>query len=159
MPNNIIIGGYFDGYGLAERAGAKFATSEHVRFLADQTIMKGTARYDGKPVIAEAFVVMSLLNTSISATDVAFAPDEANTANGIVLNKAAVSVTVATGTSHTAKLIATTLPEGQAVTYTCADTSKATVSSAGVITGVDTGTTTVTVASGNAQAFCTVTVS
>lgn len=159
MPNNIIIGGYFDGYGLAERAGAKFATSEHVRFLADQTIMKGTARYDGKPVFPENFVVMSLLNTSISATDVAFAPDEANTAVGILLNKDAVSVTVAAGTQHTAKLVASTLPEGMAVTWTSADTSKVTVSSAGVVTAVDTGTTTVTAASGVANAFCTVTVS
>lgn len=159
IPDHIIVAGYFDLYTLAERAGQKFATSEHVRFLQDQTVMKGTARYDGKPVIAEGFVVISLQNTAVSATAVTFAADEANTANGIVLNKAAVSVTVATGTSHTAKLIANTLPEGQAVTYTCADTSKATVSSAGVVTGVDTGTTTVTAASGNAQAFCTVTVS
>ena len=159
IPDHIIVAGYFDLYTLAERAGQKFATSEHVRFLQDQTVMKGTARYDGKPVIAEGFVVISLQNTAVSATAVTFAADEANTANGIVLNKAAVSVTVATGTTHTAKLIANTLPEGQAVTYTCADTSKATVTSAGVVTGVATGTTTVTAASGNAQAFCTVTVS
>ena len=159
MPDNVFVGGYFDGYGLAERAGAKFATSEHVRFLADQTIMKGTARYDGKPVIAEAFVAMSLLNTSIAATDVTFAPNEANTAAGIVLNKSAASVTVATGTQHTAKLVASTLPEDMPVTWTSADTSKATVSSTGVVTAVDTGTTTVTAASGVANAFCTVTVS
>ena len=159
VPDHVIIAGYFDLYTLAERAGAKFATSEHVRFLSDQTVMKGTARYDGKPVIAEGFVVMSLLNTAISAGAVSFAEDTANTANGIVLNKSAVSVTVATGTQHTAKLIANTLPEGMACTWTSADTSKVTVSSAGVVTAVDTGTTTVTVAAGNALAFCTVTAS
>ena len=159
IKDDNIIGGYGDLYLLAERAGTEISTSEHVRFLADETVIKGTARYDGKPVIAEGFVVISLQNTAVSATAVTFAADEANTANGIVLNKAAVSVTVATGTTHTAKLIASTLPEGQAVTYTCADTSKATVTSAGVVTGVATGTTTVTAASGNAQAFCTVTVS
>ena len=159
VPDHVIIAGYFDLYTLAERAGAKFATSEHVRFLSDQTVMKGTARYDGKPVIAEGFVVMSLLNTAISAGAVSFAEDTANTANGIVLNKSAVSVTVATGTQHTAKLIANTLPEGMACTWTSADTSKVTVSTAGVVTAVDTGTTTVTVAAGNALAFCTVTAS
>ena len=157
IPDNIIFMGYFDLYTLVERAGQKFATSEHVRFLQDQTVMKGTARYDGKPVIAEGFVVMSLNNTGISASAVTFADDDANTANGIVLNKSAVSVTVATGTGHTAKLIANTLPEGMACTWTSADTSKVTVSSAGVVTAVDTGTTTVTVAAGNALAFCTVT--
>ena len=159
VPDHVIIAGYFDLYTLAERAGAKFATSEHVRFLSDQTVMKGTARYDGKPVIAEGFVVMSLLNTAISAGAVSFAEDTANTSNGIVLNKSAVSVTVATGTQHTAKLIANTLPEGMACTWTSADTSKVTVSTAGVVTAVDTGTTTVTVAAGNALAFCTVTAS
>lgn len=158
IPDNVIIGGYFDLYTLAERAGQKFATSEHVRFLQDQTVMKGTARYDGKPVIAEAFVVMSLNNTAISADAVAFAPDEASTATGIVLNKAEVTVTASSGTTHTAKLIANTLPEGLPVTWTVADSSTATVSSAGVVTGVASGSTTVTAAAGNALAFAAVTV-
>ena len=158
IPDNIIIGGYFDLYRLVERGGQKFATSEHVRFLQDQTVMKGTARYDGKPVIAEAFVVMSLNNTAISADAVAFAPDEANTASGIVLNKDAVTVTASTGTAHTAKMIASTLPEGLPVTWTTADSATATVSSSGLITGVASGTTTVTAAAGNALAFVAVTV-
>lgn len=159
VPENIIIGGYFDLYHLAERAGTRFMTSEHVRFLEDQTVFKGVARYDGQPVIAEAFVVMSLLNTAVSADAVTFAEDKANSANGIILNNSVATVTVATGTQHTAKLIATTFPEGQAVTWTSANTSYATVSSTGVVTGVATGTTTITAASGNANAFCTVTVS
>ena len=77
VPDNVIIGGYFDTYLLAERAGQKFATSEHVRFLADQTVFKGTARYDGKPVIAEAFVALGINNTTPNAT-MTFAPDTAN---------------------------------------------------------------------------------
>ena len=120
--------------------------------------MKGTARYDGKPVIAEGFVVMSLNNTAISAGAVSFAEDEANSAQGIVLNKAEITVTASTGTQHTAKLIANTLPEGLPVTWTVADSSTATVSSAGVVTGVASGTTTVTAAAGNALAFAAVTV-
>jgi HK97 family phage major capsid protein len=77
IPDNVIIGGYFDLYTLAERAGAKFATSEHVRFLQDQTVMKGTARYDGQPVIAEGFVAIGLNGTTPNAT-MSFAADEAN---------------------------------------------------------------------------------
>ena len=77
IPDNVIIGGYFDLYTLAERAGAKFATSEHVRFLQDQTIMKGTARYDGQPVIAEGFVAIGLNGTTPNAT-MTFAADTAN---------------------------------------------------------------------------------
>ena len=77
VPDNVIIGGYFDVYLLAERAGQKFATSEHVRFLQDQTVMKGTARYDGQPAIAEAFVAIGINNTTPTA-DMTFAPDDAN---------------------------------------------------------------------------------
>lgn len=77
VPDNVIIAGYFDLYLLAERAGTKFATSEHVRFLQDQTVFKGTARYDGKPVIAEAFVAIGLNGTTPNAT-MTFAADTAN---------------------------------------------------------------------------------
>ena len=77
IPNNVIIGGYFDLYLLAERAGQKFASSEHYRFLADQTVFKGTARYDGQPAIAEGFVAIGINNTTPNAT-MTFAPDDAN---------------------------------------------------------------------------------
>ena len=77
VPDNVIIGGYFDLYLLGERAAAKFATSEHVRFLQDQTVMKGTARYDGKPSIAEGFVAIGINGTTPTA-DMTFAPDTAN---------------------------------------------------------------------------------
>lgn len=77
VPANVIIGGYFDLYLLAERAGTKFATSEHVKFLADQTVMKGTARYDGQPSIAEGFVAIGINNTTPNAS-MSFSPDTAN---------------------------------------------------------------------------------
>jgi len=77
IPDNVIIGGYFELYILAERAGQKFATSEHVRFLQDQTVMKGTARYDGVPAIAEAFVAIGIGGTTPTAT-MTFATDTAN---------------------------------------------------------------------------------
>ena len=77
IPDNVIIGGYFDLYLLAERAGAKFMTSEHVKFLQDQTVFKGTARYDGVPAIAEAFVAIGLNGVTPNAT-MTFAADSAN---------------------------------------------------------------------------------
>lgn len=77
IPDNVIIAGYFDLYLLAERAGQKFATSEHVRFLQDQTVMKGTARYDGKPAIAEGFVAIGINGVTPTAT-MSFAADAAN---------------------------------------------------------------------------------
>lgn len=77
IPDNVIIGGYFELYLLAERRGQQFATSEHVRFLQDQTVMKGTARYDGLPVIAEAFVAIGINGVTPNATMV-FASDTAN---------------------------------------------------------------------------------
>lgn len=77
IPDNVVIGGYFDLYLLAERAGTRIGQSEHVRFLDDQTVFKGTARYDGLPVIPEGFVVIGLNGTTPTA-DMLFAPDEAN---------------------------------------------------------------------------------
>ncbi len=77
VPDGDIIFGYMDMYLLAERAGTELATSEHTRFIEDQTVFKGTARYDGKPVIAEAFAVTSI-NNVMPATTAAFAPDRQN---------------------------------------------------------------------------------
>jgi HK97 family phage major capsid protein len=77
IPDNVIIAGYFDLYTLAERAGQKFAQSEHVRFLQDQTVFKGTARYDGAPAIAEAFVAIGIKGATPTAA-MTFATDTAN---------------------------------------------------------------------------------
>ena len=60
IPDDTIIFGYFKNYVLAERAGTKIAQSEHVRFLEDQTVFKGTARYDGDLAIREAFAVYGI---------------------------------------------------------------------------------------------------
>lgn len=79
IPDNVIIAGYFDLYVLAERAGNQFATSEHVKFLADQTVFRGTARYDGQPAIAEGFVAIGINGVTPTAV-MTFAPDTANQA-------------------------------------------------------------------------------
>lgn len=77
VPDNVIIGGYFDLYLLAERAATRITQSEHARFLQDQTVFKGTARYDGLPVIAEAFVAIGINGATPNAT-MTFASDTAN---------------------------------------------------------------------------------
>ena len=78
MPDYVIVGGYMDLYLLAERRGIELATSEHAFFLADQTAFKGTARYDGKVVDTNAFVVIGVNGKQPSASDVTFAEDTAN---------------------------------------------------------------------------------
>lgn len=77
VPAGDIIFGYFDLYLLAQRAGAQMAQSEHVRFLEDQTVFKGTARYDGMPVFGEAFGAMNI-DGKDPATTATFPPDKAN---------------------------------------------------------------------------------
>lgn len=159
MPDYVMISGYFDNYTLAERAGQKFAESEHVRFLQDQTVFKGTARYDGAPAIAEAFVMIGINSTSPDATAVTFAPDEANTVQSIALNTATAAVTAATGTNHTVQLFAITSPGSGTVTWTSSSTGKATVDSDGVVTGVASGSATITATANGKTATCAVTVS
>lgn len=77
LADNDIVGGYGELYRLVERKGGTLARSEHVRFIEDQTLFKGTARYDGKPIFGEAFVALNI-NNSNPATTVTFAPDKAN---------------------------------------------------------------------------------
>lgn len=77
IPDGDIIGGYGDLYTLVERAGTTLSVSEHTQFIQDNTVFKGTARYDGMPVIAEAFVGININNTTVT-TSVDFAPDKAN---------------------------------------------------------------------------------
>lgn len=60
IPDDTIIFGYFKNYLLVERAGTKISQSDHVRFLEDQTVFRGTARYDGDLVIREAFAVYGI---------------------------------------------------------------------------------------------------
>ena len=153
VPDNTIIGGFFDLYLLGERAGAKFAQSEHVFFIQDQTAFKGTARYDGQPVIAEGFVAIGLEGTTPSASAVAFAPDKANTVQSILLSNTAVSVDVNEDVTVTAQ----TFPIDGDITWSTSDATVATVDG-GVITGVASGTATITAVSGSASASVAVTV-
>ena len=78
IPDDVIIGGYGELYTMAERAGMAFAKSEHAHFVEDETLFKGTARYDGKPVIEKGFVAIGIGGKKPTAGDVTFAADTAN---------------------------------------------------------------------------------
>ena len=156
VPDNMIVAGYMDLYLLGERAGAKFATSEHVRFLSDQTVFKGTARYDGMPVIAEGFVFIGIGGVTPAVSGVTFAQDIANDAPipAIALNTSSASVAV----SGNVQLYALITPGMGTVSWASANTSKATVDSTGVVTGVASGSTTITATCDGLTASCALTV-
>lgn len=156
VPNYVIIGGYFDLYLLAERAGQKFAQSEHAFFLNDQTAFKGTARYDGLPVIAEAFAVIGV-NDAVPSATMTFATDEANTVDAIILSASSASIVRNTTKKLKATVMAAGLPIDATVTWASSDTTKATVSG-GTVTGVAAGSSVITASAGNATAVCNVTV-
>ena len=153
VPDYNIISGYYDLYLLAERAGQKFASSEHFRFLADQTVFKGTARYDGQPAIAEGFVVQTV-NGASAATTIAFTSDDANSVQAIAINTATATI-AGTGT---VQLFALTSPGTGTVTWASSNTGKATVSSTGLVTGVASGSATITATCNGKTAQCSVTV-
>lgn len=77
MADGDIAFGYMKNYKTVERKGVKIAQSDQVLFLDDQTAFKGTARYDGKPVIDEAFGILNISGTAPTKS-VIFAPDKAN---------------------------------------------------------------------------------
>ena len=156
IPNYVIIAGHFDNYLLAERAGKKFAQSEHAFFLQDQTAFKGTARYDGQPVIAEAFAVIGVNGTTPDA-DMDFAAENANTPDAVILSKAAATVQASKSIDLKATVLAAGIPIDADVTWTTSAAAKATVSN-GKVTGVAAGDAVITATAGSASAVCNVTV-
>ena len=109
MSDGDIVGGYGDLYLLAEREGSEFAVSEHFRFVQNQTVFRGLARYDGLPVIAAGFVAVNIKNTD-PTTVVAFAGDTANPADAYLSTLTVGSKTLSPTFSSTVE------------TYTCATT-------------------------------------
>lgn len=77
IPDGDIVYGYADEYLLAERKGVQLAMSEHVLFLEDITLYKGTARYDGLLVIAEGFAAIAI-GGGTPTISVTFVADTAN---------------------------------------------------------------------------------
>lgn len=60
VPKDNIIFGVFDKYTLVERESTRVDMSGHYKFREDQTAVRGIGRYDGKPVMPEAFVQVTL---------------------------------------------------------------------------------------------------
>jgi len=78
MKDGDIAFGYMSNYGVTQRKGIQIGQSEHVKFIEEQTVFKGTARYDGKPIIAESFAILNVNGVAPTMTTT-FAPDKANT--------------------------------------------------------------------------------
>lgn len=155
MPDNDIVGGYGDLYLWAQREGMTIGMDETGRTnrVLDETVFFGKERADGAPVIAGAFVAINIAGSTPTKT-MTFAGDVANTVAGILL-PAAANVVV----GETLQLPATLQPFGveAAMTWSSATTAKVTVNSSGVVTGVATGTSVVTVTAAGQTATCSVT--
>lgn len=80
MQDGDIVGGYSKLYTLVERKGGEFGVSEHAKFIEEQTLFKGSARYDGMPIIGEGFVAVNTGATEPKTT-VAFAGQSTSTDN------------------------------------------------------------------------------
>ncbi|MBO7667999.1 MAG: phage major capsid protein [Firmicutes bacterium] len=146
IPDYNIVMGYFELYRRVNRAGVKYASSDEYFFLSDQTVFKATERWDGKPLIAEAFVLIGINGTS-PTTSATFVGDGANEPQALILPATA---SVAVGGKLTLK--PTILPYGVNTTFSWASatTAKATISSVtGEITGVSTGSSVITVTADN----------
>lgn len=158
IPNYNIIGGYFDLYLLAERKGMTVESAPLARVFEDETIFRGKGRYDGQPVIAEAFITLAI--NGASAQNVTFAADAANAVAYIQLNKNAVTLATTTGTAQLKAELFNA--KGQkvsgTVTWASSTEAKATVSDAGLVTGKAAGSSVITATCGDAVAVCNVTV-
>lgn len=60
MPKDAILFGVLDKYTLVERENTRIDMSGHYKFREDQTAVRGVGRYDGKPVMPQAFVLVTL---------------------------------------------------------------------------------------------------
>lgn len=102
IVDNEIIGGFGGNFLMVEREGSGFDSSDKIGkyWLKNQTVFKGWARYDGKPLAGEAFVVVNFANTDPTTT-ATFPTDYANTPmNDLV-------VTAAASASNTGKTVLT----------------------------------------------------
>lgn len=156
MPDGDIVGGYGDLYLWAQRSGMTIGADEfgYTNRVLDQTLFFGKERADGTPVIAGAFVAINI-NGQSPTTAMTFAGDAANTVSGILLPSAA-SV-AGTGSIQLTAVLQPYGVEGE-ITWASATTSKATVSSTGLVTGVTAGSSVISATCNGFTAQCTVTV-
>lgn len=156
MPDNDIVGGYGDLYLWGQRSGMTIGADEwgYTNRVQDQTLFFGKERADGMPVIAGAFVAINIAGSTPTKV-MTFAGDKANTVSGILLPSAA---TVAgTGSIQLTAVLQPFGVDGE-ITWASATTSKATVSSTGLVTGVSSGSSVISATCNGFTAQCTVTV-
>lgn len=139
-----IIGGFGGNYLMAERAGVQLASSTEYRFLQDQTAFKGTARYDGKPLAGEAFVIVNYANVD-PTTAKTFPTDYANTA----MNDLVIVAAAGTAAGDTVLTVSNTIAQSNAVLkYKLGEYSFETGDKATGFTSLTSGTTQITAAAG-----------
>lgn len=164
VPDDVIIGGYGDLYLLAERSEVTFGRSEHALFLADRTVFKGTGRYDGTPVIGNAFVVMNLGSGTINAP--AFAGDTANDASLASLTIGSISLSPSfdgdtynyTGTTTTASNAINAEPAQDGATVSILNGSTKVNNGGNVTLSAGENVIKITVNKGNATKIYTITI-
>lgn len=78
MSDGDVFGGYGDLYLLSDRKQTTIKEFEQTLALKDEMLFVGTARYDGKPAIADAFIAFNIDNKAVT-TSATFAQDKANT--------------------------------------------------------------------------------
>lgn len=138
-----IVGGYGSVYLLAQREGANIESSEHVRFLKNQTVYKGYARFDGLPVFGEAFVMVSYDNSDAASTST-FPTDYANTELGVL----GVTAAAGSGAGKTVLTVTGTEDSGTTLKYKVGDITVTTGNKAVGFTAMTSGTTNIVAASG-----------
>jgi len=88
IPVDKVLIGDLSTYLLGERAGIRIEPSTHVQFTKDRTVFRGVARYDGKPVFPDKFVLVEVgdeadgepdLDTMTKAQLIEFAADNSIT--------------------------------------------------------------------------------
>lgn len=77
IPDNNIVCGYFDLYGVAEREGGEIGKSDLPLYLQNATVYKAVTYADGMPLEPAAFAVIGIGGTN-PTTSLSFAPDYAN---------------------------------------------------------------------------------
>lgn len=100
IPDDNIVVGFFDFYGLADRDGGEFGASEHPFWIQNRTCFKGVQYADGMPLLPAAFAVIGINGTN-PTTSLTFAPDYANK------NMNSLTVTAAAHGSTSGKTVLT----------------------------------------------------
>lgn len=80
MPDNLIVGGHGINYIIGQRGDMFFDTNDKLEWIEERILVKGTARYDGKPTRPAAFVAIGINGVvpATAAATVTFRIDEAN---------------------------------------------------------------------------------